>query len=66
MLVVERKRWIEELDELIDQHLENDMCLTNLAKIDLESTNGKLSNFFTATIQRFSVGISLPILQKYY
>jgi len=66
MLVVLRKVWIEELSDLIDQHLEDDMCLTSLAKIDLEPTDGKLSNFFTASCQLFGQGISNPITQRYY
>jgi uncharacterized protein (TIGR02646 family) len=66
MLVTLRKDWIEELSKLVDQHLEDDMCLTSLAKIDLEPTAGKLSNFFTATCQLFGPEISNPIAQHYY
>lgn len=66
MLVVLRKEWIEELSDLIDHHLEDNMCLSSLAKIDLEPTNGKLSNFFTATCQLFGPEISNPITRRYY
>ena len=66
MLVTLRKEWIEELSKLIDQHLDEDMCLTNLAKIDLEPTGHKLSNFFTATCQLFGPAISNPLTRRYY
>ena len=66
MLVTRRKQWIEELDELMDQHLTDDMCLESLAKVDLEPTAGKLSNFFTATCQRFGPALTTPIISRYY
>jgi len=62
MLVALRKEWIEEIDALIDEHLENDMCLESLASIDLISANGKLSNFYTATCQRFGTSITDIVL----
>ena len=52
-LVNLRKRWIEELDKLIDKHRKCEMSLSDLAAIDLLPINGKLSRFFTATRQRF-------------
>lgn len=52
-LVNHRKRWIEEVDKLIDDHLEQDMSLPHLASVDLIPVNNKLSRFFTATRQRF-------------
>lgn len=52
-LVTQRKNWLDELDALIDEHIENDMSLPDLAAIDLLATNDKLSPFFTATRQRF-------------
>ena len=52
-LVTQRENWIDELDQLIDEHLENDMSLPDLAAIDLIPTSNKLSQFFTATRQRF-------------
>ena len=52
-LVNQRKRCIEDLDDLIDEHLEQDMSLSDLASVDLVPINNKLSPFFTATRQRF-------------
>ncbi len=52
-LVNQRKNWIDELDELIDEHIQNNMSLKHLAAIDLVPFNNKLSPFFTATRQRF-------------
>lgn len=52
-LVNRRKRWLDELDELIDEHIRDDMSLPCLASIDLVPTSDKLSPFFTATRQRF-------------
>lgn len=52
-LVNRRKRWIEEIDELIEAHLEQNMSLPHLAAIDLVPINNTLSRFFTATRQRF-------------
>ncbi|HMX99960.1 MAG TPA: TIGR02646 family protein [Agitococcus sp.] len=52
-LVNQRKNWIDELDELIDEHIQKNMSLDHLAAIDLLPFNNKLSPFFTATRQRF-------------
>ena len=52
-LVTQRKNWIDELDELIDEHIQKDMSLPHLAAIDLVPFNYILSPFFTATRQRF-------------
>ncbi|MGL4979444.1 MAG: retron system putative HNH endonuclease [Plesiomonas sp.] len=52
-LVNQRKNWLNELDALIDEHLDARMSLLHLAAIDLLPTNSKLSPFFTATRQRF-------------
>lgn len=52
-LVNQRKKWLDELDELIDEHIRDDMSLPYLASIDLVPANDKLSPFFTATRQRF-------------
>jgi hypothetical protein len=52
-LVNQRKNWLDELDELINEHIQNDMSLLHLASIDLVPTNNKLSPFFSATRQRF-------------
>ncbi|MFL0805876.1 MAG: TIGR02646 family protein [Oceanobacter sp.] len=62
MLVALRKEWIDEIDAFIDEHLENDMCLESLASIDLIPTNSRLSNFFTATSQRFGTSITDIVL----
>jgi uncharacterized protein (TIGR02646 family) len=53
-LLVQRKNWLDELDGLIDEHLDNDNSLEDLAAIDLLHTSGKLSPFFSATRQRFA------------
>lgn len=52
-LVQLRKAWIDELDELIDEHLKNNDSLYYLAKIYLLPTNAKLDPFFSASRQRF-------------
>jgi len=52
-LVNLRKCWIEELDQLIDDHLDQDMSLYDLAAVDIVPLNQRLSRFFTATRQRF-------------
>lgn len=52
-LVNQRKNWLDELDELIDEHIQEDMSLPCLASIDLIPMSNKLSPFFTATRQRF-------------
>ena len=52
-LVNQRFNWLDELDKLIDEHIQTDMSLTYLASIDLIPTNNKLSPFFTANRQRF-------------
>jgi uncharacterized protein (TIGR02646 family) len=52
-LVNQRERWLDELDQLIDEHIQGNMCLMCLAAIDLVHFNNKISPFFTATRQRF-------------
>ena len=52
-LVNRRKRWLDELDELIDEHIRDHMSLPCLASIDLVPVNDRLSPFFTATRYRF-------------
>jgi len=52
-LVTQRKNWLNELDELIDEHIEKEMSLPHLASIDLLPHNEQLSQFFTTTRQRF-------------
>ena len=52
-LVTLRKNWVNELDELIDEHIKDGKSLSDLAAIDLLPINKLLSPFFTATRQRF-------------
>ena len=52
-LVSQRKAWIRELEDLIDEHLENRDSLVDLASIYLTPTSGKLDPFFSASKQRF-------------
>lgn len=52
-LTNQRKNWLDELDEVIDEHIRDGWSLPCLASIDLVPTNDKLSPFFTATRQRF-------------
>ena len=63
-LVTQRKNWLDELDQLIDEHLESDDSLEDLAAIDLLPTSGKLNPFFSATRQRFT-GIAERLLQEH-
>ena len=63
-LLVQRKNWLDELDGLIDEHLDNDNSLEDLAAIDLLPTSGKLSRFFSATRQRFG-WIAEQLLQEH-
>ena len=52
-LISLRSQWWDELDKLIDEHLDKDMNLPDLAAIDLSPINGKLSRFFSITRQMF-------------
>jgi hypothetical protein len=63
-LVNRRKRWLDELDALIDEHLNKNYSLSGLAAVDLLPCNGRLSPFFTATRQRFR-RIAEQVLQEY-
>lgn len=53
ILVVQRKKWLDEIDELIEEHLNKNDNLTDLASIDLLPVNGKLKSFFSATRERY-------------
>lgn len=53
-LINRRRKWWEELDELVQEHLDNDMGLYYLASVDLVPTGNKLSPFFSLTRQFFS------------
>lgn len=52
-LIVQRRKWIDELDQLIDEHIEKNMSLSALAEIDLTPLNNKIIQFYTATRQRY-------------
>lgn len=52
-LVTERRRWLDELDALIDEHIEQNLPLSHLAAIYLLPRNERLDSFFTANRQRF-------------
>ncbi|MCG5514338.1 retron system putative HNH endonuclease [Ectothiorhodospira shaposhnikovii] len=49
----ERKQWWDELSELFNEHLDNEMDLHSLAKVDLSPVSGKLKSFFSMTRQFF-------------
>lgn len=49
-----RRKWWDELDELVQEHLDNDMDLSQLASVDLVPTRNKLSPFFSLTRQFFA------------
>lgn len=50
------------MDKLIDEHINNEMSLPDLAAIELIPHQNKLSPFFTATRQRFA-GIAEQVLR---
>jgi uncharacterized protein (TIGR02646 family) len=52
-LQVERRKWWDELDQLVDEHLSKAMDLHYLASVDLVPTAHRLSPFFTMTRQFF-------------
>lgn len=52
-LVNLRQNWLDEIDTLIDEHIINEGSLECLAGVDLLPHGEKLSEFFTATRQRF-------------
>lgn len=52
-LQVERRKWWDELDDLLDEHLSKEMDLHHLVAIDLLPTAYRLSPFFTMTRQFF-------------
>ncbi|WP_295578560.1 retron system putative HNH endonuclease [uncultured Lamprocystis sp.] len=52
-LVNRRRRWWDELDRLLQQHLDDDQSVYHLAAVDLLPTNGRLSQFFSMTRQFF-------------
>lgn len=48
-----RRRWWDELDQLLREHVAKDWSLEYLASIDLVPMGGKLSRFFSLTRQFF-------------
>lgn len=52
-LVAERRRWLDELDTLIDEHINQGLPVEHLAAIYLLPRNQRLDSFFTANRQRF-------------
>lgn len=52
-LVAERRRWLDELDTLIDEHIDQGLSVEHLAAIYLLPRNQRLESFFTANRQRF-------------
>lgn len=62
-LVNRRRAWWNELDELVQEHLENDMDLYHLASVDLVPANNALSPFFSLTRQFFS-HVAEDVLRK--
>lgn len=62
-LINRRRAWWSELDELVQEHLDNDMDLHHLASIDLLPTNNALSPFFSLTRQFFS-NLAEEVLHK--
>ncbi len=60
-----RKKWIEELDELIQDHLTDNEALRNLADLELGITQGKLRQFHSAASQRFGA-LGIQVLAEKY
>lgn len=52
-LMIERRRWWDELDNLFDEHIAEEMDLSCLACVDLLPRNQSLSPFFSLTRQFF-------------
>ncbi|WP_166365469.1 retron system putative HNH endonuclease [Pseudomonas akapageensis] len=48
-----RRKWWEELDDLVEEHITDEMCLRSLAGVDLLPRNQALSPFFSLTRQFF-------------
>lgn len=63
-LVAERRCWLDELDTLIDEHIERNWSLTDLAAVHLLPMAGVLDPFFSATYQRFGP-IAKQLLQQH-
>ena len=52
-LLTRRRNWLEEIDSLIEEHIDKDMSLPDLAAIHLVPVNNKIYPFFTSTRARF-------------
>lgn len=52
-LVTERAKWIDEIDEWIDEHIQKDMSLPHLAAVYLLPRDGRFDPFYSAARQRF-------------
>jgi uncharacterized protein (TIGR02646 family) len=50
-LLTRRRQWGQELQSLLDEHLQKGWSLPHLAQIDLLPANGKLNRFFSLTRQ---------------
>jgi uncharacterized protein (TIGR02646 family) len=62
-LVNRRRRWYDELDDLLEEHFVKNWNIEHLAAIDLLPTNQKLSQFFSVTRQFFGVVAERTLLQ---
>lgn len=68
-LINRRRKWWEELDELVQEHLDNDMDLYYLASVDLVPTGNKLSPFLALRDSSFLAKLKsyyVKKLQNYY
>jgi|AntDeeMinimDraft_4_1070355.scaffolds.fasta_scaffold06195_2 uncharacterized protein (TIGR02646 family) len=62
-LQVERRKWWDELSELLDEHLDKEMDLHSLANVDLVPVSSTLKPFFSLTRQFFG-RIAEDVLQQ--
>jgi uncharacterized protein (TIGR02646 family) len=62
-LVSKRKNWIEELREIIDEHIQKGYALEVLASVDLWPVSGLLSEFYSATLQQY-MAIGLEVVNS--
>ena len=63
-LIPLRRRWWNELDELFEQHLDNDWPIEHMAAVDLIPINKKLSQFFSIT-RAFFGDVAEQVLQEH-
>lgn len=62
-LVTRRRQWAQELESLLDEHLERGWSLRHLAQIDLLPSAGRLSRFFSLTRQFYGLLAEQTLLQ---